>query len=167
VFGLHPDLRRHVAASWWAGVLAGAAGVILLVAWGRGEEWARALPRWPLAAVTFFLLLAAYLATVMQPRWYRRASAVVARGSPAAASVALEYRDDPDERSLAAEVMQPGVAGPPERVTLMPPARGLATLAGAPRPAEVFRDPESRQVLALRLDGTLLWALPGRRRWRG
>lgn len=167
MFDLHPDLRRHVAASWWAGVLAGVAGVVLLAAWARGEEWARALPRWPLAAITFFLLLAAYLATVVQPRWYRRASAVAARGSPAAASVTLAWRDDPDERSLVAEILQAGVAGPPERVALMPPRRDLAGLTGVARPAEVFRDPESRQVLALRLDGTLLWVLPGRRRWRG
>jgi hypothetical protein len=153
MLGVHADLRAHVAASLVLGLAFGIAGAAMLVAVASGMRGQ--IPLWAALFFGFSGIAVGYLGAVANLRGYRRATRVVESTAPAAGTATFRLVEDSDSTSLYAR-LDPLDAELP----LLPPRWQLADLVGRRVEVQVFRDPATSRVAALRTAKGLLWALP-------
>jgi hypothetical protein len=150
VLGIHHDLRRQVLAGAIVSAVLGIAGAAALVV----ATTSRAEPRWALVVFAVAALGVSYLGTVITPRWYRRATRVVASTRPSAAIIVVHREADSESTSLYVELEG-------SKLPLVMPAWVADLPLDQPVEAQVYRDPSTGDPLAFRIANGLLWRLPG------
>ena len=115
--GVHPDVRVYVGAAVTVSVAVGIAGS-LGVLHGCGVL-AGSDVRWPFILFGAASLFAAFLGTVVVPRWYSRSTGVVATVTPERARIRLEIESDSDSTSLYGTILDCADLHPP-RLRLVP-----------------------------------------------
>jgi hypothetical protein len=158
VFGVHPDLRKQILVTSVSSTALGVAGLAaLIVAWRSPSE-----PRWPLLLFAAASIPIAYIGLVIAPRWYRRASRVVASVRPTRTAIVLRLEADSDSTSLYASFATPPATAEvePEAFPLVIPRWRVDLLLGTSIEADVYCDPSSQRPVAFRVPSGLLWCLP-------
>ena len=150
--GLHRDLWPHLALVSVVSALLALAGFVALFVWARSLLKATDV-RWGLLVFGIAALGAAYLGLATVPRWYRRASFIVATAQPTPGSIALEIESGSDSTTVYALC-----AG--ERYAVLRPRWQVAELVGEPLAAEIYRDPRVNRPVAFRVKQGLLWCIP-------
>jgi hypothetical protein len=156
MIGLHPDLRKHLALVFIVSMLLAIVGFAALFVWARSllaAEHARS----GLLVFGIAAFAVAYLGLAALPRWYRRASFVVATERPRAGAILLAREVASDTTLLYAEYEG-------ERYTVIKPRWPVETLLGKHLDAHVYIDPRSGSPAAFRVGQGLLWCVPTNRR---
>ena len=156
MIGLHPDLRKHLALVSIVSIVLAIVGFAALFVWAR-SLLAAEHARWGLLVFGIAALAIAYLGLAALPRWYRRASFVVATETPQPGAIVLGHEVDSHSTLLYAEYDG-------ERYTLVKPRWPVEPLFGKRLDAHIYTDPRSRSPAAFRLAQGLLWCVPTNRR---
>ena len=158
MLGVHRELRRQVLVGSICSAVVGIAGLAALVA----AWWSPSQPRWPFLLVAAAFFSVAYVGIVIAPRWYRRASRVVASIQPTVATIVIHLEADSDSTSLYASfATSPSAASAEvERFPLVIPRWRIDSHLGTPIEAKVYRDPFSQRPVAFEITSGLLWCFP-------
>lgn len=155
MIGLHPDLRKHLAIVSVVSLLFALAGFTALFVWARSllmTEHAR----WGLLVFGIAAFGITYLGLAALPRWYRRASFIVATEKPSAGEIMLGREPGSDPTLLQA--MYDG-----ERYRVLKPRWPIEAMLGRRVAAQIYTDPRERRPVAFRISEGLLWCLPANR----
>jgi hypothetical protein len=150
MFGVHPDLRRHVAGTFVSSALLGLVGVAVVAAAAMGRA---PVPLWAALVFGAVSLAVGWLGVVVAPRHYRESSRTVASVQPVPGSATLRLESDSDSTSLYARVG----AG---ELALIVPRWGVNALLGGPVAVDLYVNPRTSGIVALRTDRGLLWTIP-------
>jgi hypothetical protein len=166
MFGIHPDLRRFVAATFLSTAALGLVGLTLLVAAAGGVPAFRAVPTWVTVVVAMVFLAVAYLGTVVAPGGYRAASDVVSSVRPIPGSVVLRLESSSDSTALYGrlDALESERVVQRRELPLLLPRWDVAPLLRAPAPVTVYLDPQTSDIVAFRTASGLLWCIPRRLR---
>jgi hypothetical protein len=158
MFGVHPDLRRHVLVTSVSSAALGMAGLIALaVAWQSPPS-----PPLPLLLFGGVALPVAYIGLVIAPRWYRRASRFVTSTRPAVGQIVLHLEADSDSTSLYASLITQSTMATTQadRFLLIVPRWPVESILDAPIEAKIYRDPQTQRPVAFQVTGGFLWCFP-------
>ena len=161
MFGVHPDLRRHVLITSVSSAALGVAGLIALtIAWRSPSS-----PRLPFFLFGGAALSVAYIGLVIAPRWYRRASRFVTSTRPTAGQIVLHLEADSDSTSLYASLITHStmVTTQSDRFLLIWPRWPVKPILDTPIEAKIFRDPHTQRLVAFEVAGGFLWCFPHNR----
>jgi hypothetical protein len=166
MFDVHPDLRRHLYASFAVSAALGAAGVAALVAFAADAPAVREIPAWVLVGFGVVALGVAYLGTVVSPRWYRHASRVVSSVQPVAGTAVLRLDSSSDSTWLYARLEPPSGSSvfASHEIALLFPRWDVGELLRSPISVSLYIDPATSRVAAIQTARGLLWpaAVPRR-----
>ena len=158
---VHPDLRRQVSATVFAGVAIGVGGLVLPALFALGVPGVSQIPPWVLFGVCLADTVLTYLATVVAPRWYRNASQAVEASEPLEAQVSLRIVSSSNSRSLLAHLESsplPLTGSAPHDVPLLMPTWDVTPLLTDPLTVSLFV--HDARIVALRTASGILWAMP-------
>jgi hypothetical protein len=161
MFGIHPDLRRHVFIASVSSAALGVAGLIALtVAW-----WSPSGPRLPLLLFGAVALSVSSIGLVIAPRWYRRASGFVTSTRPSVGEIVLHLEADSDATSLYASLLMHSTmpTTQADRFLLIVPRWPVDSILDVPIEAKIYRDPHTQRPVAFQVTGGFLWCFP---HWR-
>jgi len=157
MFGVHPDLRPHVALAFVSSALLGAVGVATIAAAALGKA---PVPLWAAFGLAAVTLAVAWLGTVVNPRWYRESTRIVSSVQPLPGSARLRLEPDSDSTSLYARVEPSRAEG---EIPLLLPRWDVRPLLDSDVPVSLYLHPRTSAVVALRTDRGLLWTIVARR----
>jgi hypothetical protein len=165
MFGVHPELRRHLFVSFVASALLGVAGACALMAFAMNAGAVRDVPAWVLVGFGLFALAVTYLGTVAGPRWYRNSSLVVSSVQPVEGTAVLRMDPSLDSTSLYARLEPPAgsSAFPSHEIAVLFPRWDVAELLQSPVPASIYIDPATSRAAAIKTSRGLLWTISGSR----
>ena len=138
----------------------GVAGLAALLAAALEIPAFARVPRWALILFGLVGLGVAYLGVVVAPRWYRRASWVVATTRPLPARLTLEVDRGTDTTTLYATLDMPDASREAQRFAVLFPRWEVEPLYATRTEVSVFLDPESNRPVAIQTPAGMLWAKP-------
>lgn len=172
MFGIHPDLRRHVLTVTISGSVFGIVGVACVFVAGSGlidvfagGGKAAGASRWVVLAFGALMVGLAYASLVVTPRWCRWATNVLEKVHPVEMQVVLRRKDwsEPDwyvELSPSGSTPQlPRL----KRLRILPPRWDAEPFVDHPLAAKVYLDPESKTPVVIRTHNGLVWVMASRR----
>ena len=162
MFGIHPDLRRHVAVTWLSSAALGIAGLAMLAALAAGAPALRPIPTWLIVIFVIMALAIGYFGAIVAPRRYRAASHVVSSVGPVPDSMTLRLDSSSDSTSLYGRLEAVEGAGvfQPREIPLLIPRWDIAPLLKTKTPVSVYIDPQTSDIVAFGTAAGLLWCLP-------
>ena len=146
----------------------GLAGLAALLAAALEIPAFARVPRWALILFGLVGLGVAYVGVVVAPRWYRRASWVVATTRPLPAQLSLEVDRGTDTTTLYAIVDILDASREALRFAVLFPQWEVEPWYATRTDVTVFLDPESKRPVAIQTPRGMLWAKPHpRKAWPG
>jgi hypothetical protein len=157
---IHPDLIKYVRTVVGASGLLGLAGLSAVLAAALEIPVLARIPRWALILFGLVSVAVAFVGVFVAPRWYRRASCVVATTKPLPARLTLEVESDSDTTTLYAILDCADASLSSVRFALLFPRWQVEPLYETQTDVTVFLDPESKRPVAIQTSRGMLWSKP-------